>query len=602
MADQYPIQWELESIAPCDSIQDFPNTIQQLGTHLKQLASNSEALPELSANTTTISSWVTLLTTLEVVQAELSDAESYVGCLAAADAANKTYQRYEAELSALHPLLIQTMTNVELLVQQTTTEQLAKVIEADEWLKERAFFLEECQRNAQHRLPKEKEFLAADLAVDGIHAWSRLYDRLSGALRISVMERGEVVEKSPSQVQFDSPQRAVRENNFFAANKAWSTLADTCADALNHLSGTRLTIYRHLGGKDHLEAPLRFNRMTRKTLDTMWATITAQKSALVPYLIAKAKLLGQEQLSWYDLTAPLPQTAAATNAEISYDNACNMIFDAFDQFSPHMGQFAKDAVNNGWIEAENRPGKRQGGFCTGMAPKKQSRIFMTYTDTADSMSTLAHELGHAYHSAVLVDQPLCFQDYPMNLAETASTFAEAVLGEARLNNTNSADEQRVILDNMLGDSVSYLMNIHTRFLFEDAFHKERANGELPAERFSELMLAAQKEAYLDQLADDGWYPDFWISKLHFYMSGWPFYNFPYTFGYLLSLGLYALADEYGDEFPERYRRFLVATGNQQTEEAVETAFGYDLTEPTFWEKSLAIVAGRVERFTGLVDA
>ncbi len=259
------------------------------------------------------------------------------------------------------------------------------------------------------------------------------------------------------------------------------------------------------------------------------------------------------------------------------------------------------ALSKRWIEAENRfRAKRQGAFCTGMATKKQSRVFMTFTNTHDNVSTLAHELGHAYHSWVLRDQPYFLQDYPMNLAETASTFAEAVLAEQRLAESRSRGEKLSILDHILADAVAYLMNIHARFLFEDRFHQERAAGELPASRLSELMLAAQKEAYLDALAEDGWYPDFWVSKLHFYISGLPFYNFPYTFGYLLSTGLFALSQSAGPQFPEQYRGLLVATGCLETEAAVQSTTGYDLAGSTFWEKSLDVVERRVEQFLELI--
>ena len=187
----------------------------------------------------------------------------------------------------------------------------------------------------------------------------------------------------------------------------------------------------------------------------------------------------------------------------------------------------------------------------------------------------------------------------MNLAETASTFAEAVLGEEQLRSSDSTSEQLIILDTMLADAVSFLMNIHARFLFEDAFHKERPDGELTASRFSELMLKAQKEAYVGGFSEEGWNPNFWISKLHFYISKLPFYNFPYTFGYLLSLGVYALADEFGDEFSARYRELLLATGCMNTEAAVQSTFGHDLTDAAFWNKSLDIVENRVERFLEL---
>ncbi|HUE17374.1 MAG TPA: M3 family oligoendopeptidase, partial [Planctomycetaceae bacterium] len=458
------------------------------------------------------------------------------------------------------------------------------------------------------RLPKEMENLAADLAVDGIHGWGRLYDRISGALRVRVMERGEVVAKSPSQVQLDSPERSVRQNNFYASDKAWSEIADTCADALNHITGTRLTIYRKLGLPGHIEAPLRYNRMTQATLDAMWSAVTARKRVLLKYLAKKAGLLGLERLSWYDLQAPLPQAPGLGGERLPYDEACGHVLTTFNGFSHDFGSFAESALTRRWVEVENRPGKRQGGFCTSFPAARQSRIFMTYTDSADSMSTLAHELGHAYHSHVLRDRPVFLQDYPMNLAETASTFAEAVLNEERLeaaeadavrSGSQSRHEQLVLLDNMLGDAVIYLMNIHARFLFEDRISTERAAGELSAARLSELMLAAQREAFCDGLAEDGWYPNFWISKLHFYMSSLPFYNFPYTFGYLLSLGVYAMASEMGDQFASRYGRFLLATGSCDTEEAVESTLGCDLTKPAFWNRSLDIVEQRVERFLEL---
>jgi oligoendopeptidase F len=217
----------------------------------------------------------------------------------------------------------------------------------------------------------------------------------------------------------------------------------------------------------------------------------------------------------------------------------------------------------------------------------------------DILRTLAHELGHAYHSWVLRDEPVFLQDYPMNLAETASTFAEAVLGEQRLQRTTSDYERLQILDGMLGDAVAFLMNIHARFLFEDEFHKQRRNGELSADQLNQIMEKAQREAYLNQLADGGWNPRFWVSKLHFYITSIPFYNFPYTFGYLLSLGVYAIGKQSGKDFPRQYQQLLLATGCQDAEDAVQSTMGFDLKKPDFWLKSLSIIADRVAQFVEL---
>ncbi len=598
---KYPITWELESLLPHPNSEEFKAILEQYRSDVTALAEQSDHLPEVSDSPEAIKSWNKFITTYTKVQCHAVDLHALVGCYASGDAANKEYQRLESVMAALDPLREKVVTNIEFQLQSASDDDLAKMLAANESLNEIAFFFQQKRLSASYRLPKDQELLYADLAVDGIHAWGRLYDRLSGALRIAVMEKGEIVEKSVGQVQFDSSQRATRENNFYAADKAWSTLAETAADAINHIAGTRLTKYRTLGLKDHLEMPLMKNRMTRETLDSMWKAVSSRKPMLQKYFAKKAAMLGLEDLSWFDIKAPLRLPDDAGSGEISYDDASDLIIKTFTQFSPDFGDFAKMAIEKGWIESENRGGKRQGGFCTGFPTKEESRIFLTFTNSADSMSTHAHELGHAYHSWVLRERPYVIRSYPMNLAETASTFAEAVLGQQRLDSAHTASEELAILDNMLGDSVAFLMNIHARFIFEDNFHKERAVGEVSAERLSRLMHKAQKKAYGNSLDTDGYNPHFWISKLHFYITGYPFYNFPYTFGYLLSLGVYALADEFGDNFPEQYRKLLLATGCMQTEEAVQSTFGYDLREETFWNKSLDIVELRIQRFLGLAD-
>lgn len=599
---KYNQNWDLESLLPHPAGPEFPKVVEAYRRDLQALAEQSDQLPAVSGSKAEAASWGTFLRECERLEMQATDLFAFIGCHAAADAANKLYRQFEATLSALDPLRERVSTNLEFALRDASQAEFDAFVAADERLARNAFFLAQRRKNARLRLPRGEELLAADLSVDGIHAWGRLYDRLSGELRIQVMEKGEVVERSPGQIRFDSPERSVRQNNFYAADKAWKSIADSCADSLNHIAGTRLTLYRRLGLADHLEVPLHKNRLKRATLDTMWSVITRRKPVLLKYLSAKARLLGQERLAWYDTQAPLPGTdKPGPSAEIPYDDGFDLVIRTFAEFSPDLGAFARHAAGSRWVEAENRSGKRQGAFCTGFATKMESRVFMTYTSTLDNVSTLAHELGHAYHSWVLKDQPYFLQDYPMNLAETASTFAEAVLAERRLAESQSREEKLSILDHMLADAVAYLMNIHARFLFENNFHRERIEGELPAARISELMLAAQKTAYLESLADDGWYPDFWISKLHFYISGLPFYNFPYTFGYLLSTGLYALSQGAGDKFPDQYRKLLVATGCMETEPAVQSTTGYDLAEPMFWEKSLDIIERRVGQFLELAD-
>lgn len=603
MSSTFPLNWDLSPFFPAPETEEFRQRLDQFRGELTQLAGRSDSLPALASDVNTVQTWEAFLKQFEQIETVFGDLRAFMGCWAAGDAENKLYQKYEAALSALGPHRDRILTNVDFALQATSAQTLAATLSESAYLAKIAYYLEHRRRQSQLRLPRDQETLASDLGVDGVHAWGRLYDRISGALRVQVIEKGKMVQKSPGQVLFDSPQRTVRENNFYAADAAWASIADTCADALNHISGTRLTIYRRLGLQDHLVAPLRYNRMSRETLTSMWDTITKSKHCLLDYFKAKAKLLGQERLAWYDQMAPLPGIPGnATDEKISYDQACHWIIESFNDFSPDFGQFAAMSLKERWIEAEDRSGKRQGGFCTGFVGAKQSRIFMTYTQSADSMSTLAHELGHAYHSWVLRDEPIFLGDYPMNLAETASTFAEAVLAEQRYQRAKTDYERLALLDGLLGDAVAFLMNIHARFLFEDQFHKERADGELSTSRFCELMTSAQKTAYLDAFTKDGWNPHFWASKLHFYITELPFYNFPYTFGYLLSQGLYAIGRDVGPQFAEQYQRLLIATGCKDAEDAVQSTLGYDLRGPEFWQKSLDLIASRVQQFVALSES
>lgn len=598
----YPLTWDLTVLAPAPSSVEFREKLEQFKQRLATFAASMESLPPVSGAAEIVARWVAILREYELLDSRATDLRALIECYAAGDAENKAYQQLQAELATLTPLREQISTSLEFAFKEADDASFQALMGGAPELRRNAYFLETRRRNAALRLPKSQELLAADLAVDGVHAWGRLFDRISGALKVQVQERGELVLKSPSQVRFDSSERRIRENNFHAADAAWAGISETCANAINHIAGTRLTVYRHVGLRDHLEVPLRYNRMTRETLEAMWAAITDRKSVLKTYLAKKAELLGLDQLAWYDLTAPLPEIPGQTGcAEITYPEACEQIINAFTRFSPDFGDFARMALTEGWIEAENRPGKHQGGFCTGFPTARQSRIFMTFTNSPESMGTLAHELGHAYHSWVLREHPVFLQDYPMNLAETASTFAEAVLGEQRFRAAGSDYARLQMLDAMLSDSVQFLMNIHARFLFEDQFHKERARGELTADQLNALMESAQKQAYLNALADGGWNPRFWASKLHFYITGLPFYNFPYTFGYLLSMGVYAVGRDAGADFPETYRKLLIATGCQDAEDAVQSTLGFDLRTPDFWNKSLQIVADRVDQFVNLAD-
>src|SRR5699024_1609057 len=262
-----------------------------------------------------------------------------------------------------------------------------------------------------------------------------------------------------------------------------------------------------------------------------------------------------------------------------------------------MADFAKMAFEKRWIEAEDRAGKRPGGFCTSFPNSEQTRVFMTYSGTASNIATLAHELGHAYHQHVMNDVHGLDQGYAMNVAETASTFAEMIVADASVNSAEDNTEKRALLADKIERSIAFFMNIHSRFLFETRFYEERKSGPVSVNRLTELMVEAQKEAYADAI--DDYNPHFWASKLHFHITGVPFYNFPYTFGYLFSLGIYAHAKKQGGDFEDDYIALLRDTGRMTVEELAMKHLNIDLRQPAFWENAIQLCVDDVNEFLAL---
>jgi pepF/M3 family oligoendopeptidase len=327
----------------------------------------------------------------------------------------------------------------------------------------------------------------------------------------------------------------------------------------------------------------------------MWMAIEEAKPALVAYMNRKAKLLGLSKLDWHDVEAPLGSAVK----KVGFDEAADFIEQQFRSFSPDMADFSRQAFEAGWIEAEDRAGKRPGGFCTAFPKSGQTRIFMTYSGTASNVSTLAHELGHAYHQHVMDDLPPLSQEYAMNVAETASTLAEMIVADSAVQAASDPEEKLALIEDKIQRSVAFFMNIHARFLFETRFYELRRERLVSAEQLCELMEQAQREAFGGALGEI--HPHFWASKLHFYLTDVPFYNFPYTFGYLFSCGIYAQAIKEGPSFAGKYVDLLRDTGRMTVEQLAEKHLGVRLDDISFWRHAVQLTARDVETFMSMTE-
>ena len=473
---------------------------------------------------------------------------------------------------------------------------------AEEPFKTMAFRLNELRRDGKKLLSEQEENIINTLSLDGLNAWSTHYDTIVASIVIPFEEKdGSVTELSAGQAfnrMMGDPDKEVRQRLFTAWEKAWSGKASILADTLNHLDGFRLSDYKLHGTTDYLENPLNYNRMSQETLTVMWETIQKNKQPFVDFLTRKAQLFGKEKMDWQDQDAPII-LGDLEEKTYSFDQAAAFILENFRKFSPKMADFAQMAFEKSWIEAEDRPGKRPGGYCTELPETQESRIFMTFGNSINEVATLAHELGHAFHSSVMWDLPSLNREYAMNVAETASTFAELIVADATLKEAKSDVEKINLLDTKMQNAIAMFMNIHARFIFENNFYQARQKGLVAEEDITELMLAAQKESYKDSLGS--YHPHFWASKLHFFIDDVPFYNFPYTFGYLFSMGIYAYANQQGSSFEDQYIALLRDTASMTSEELAKKHLNVDLTKPDFWQAGIDQVLKDVEQFMTLTE-
>ncbi|MEO4055429.1 M3 family oligoendopeptidase [Solibacillus sp. CAU 1738] len=592
----YPEVWDLDVFFPGGShskefhafINAIPEKIATLTAHVQGLqVPTSKIEANILADT---------LEKFKEVNANMGQAGGVLSCLTAQDMTDRQALLLQSQLSAIGATVAPAALRFHQLLGEIDSEVFEELLTTEE-LSDFAFVLTEWREKSKQRLSEQEEALIASLGVDGYSSWGQMYNLLIGDIKVEVEVDGEVKQLSVGQANNLSshPNAQVRQAAFEALEKVFTEKEEFFAKTLNHLAGFRLATYKKRGWEEVLQEPLQINRMKQETLDAMWGAITDNKEPFAKFLTHKAQMLGKEKMDFYDFDAPV----TTSTAKLSYQQGAEFILKQFGKFGPELEKFARMAFEDGWIEAEDRDNKRPGGFCTGMPLANQSRIFMTYSGSMSNVSTLAHELGHAFHSYALRPVHMLNRGYAMNVAETASTFAEMIVADAAVNEAATKEEKIALLEDKVQRSVAFFMNIHARFLFETRFYEERKGGIVSSARLNELMEEAQREAYAGALGEA--HPHFWASKMHFYITGVPFYNFPYTFGYLFSLSIYAKAREEGSNFEEKYIALLRDTAVMTVEDLAMKHLGEDITKRDFWEKGIALCITDVEEFIELTS-
>ncbi|MGZ4784269.1 MAG: M3 family oligoendopeptidase [Acidimicrobiales bacterium] len=475
----------------------------------------------------------------------------------------------------------------------------AELVAASAAAAEHAYPLERAARAAEHQMSEAEEGLAADLRLTGSVAWARLHGEITSRLTAQVADGRGGVEALPMSVVrglAHHPDADRRRAAHEAELAAWDTVTVPLAAALNGAKGETIVLNRRRGWGDALEPALFTNGVDRATLDAMHEAVVDSLPDFHRYLRAKATVLGHAPgrgLPWFDLFAPVGDAAAG---RVSWTDAVSRVSDAFGGYSPALAALVERASRDEWIDAEPRAGKQGGAFCLPIQGG-ESRVMLNFDGSADSVQTLAHELGHAYHNTNLGERTPMQRQTPMALAETASIFCETIMVEAGLAAT--PPEQRLgLLDTDLQGSCQVVVDIHSRFLFERELCTRREQQDLSVAQLDDLMLASQRTAYGDGLDPDVLHPRMWAVKGHYFT---PFYNWPYTFGLLFGIGLYARYLDDPDRFRSGYDDLLSSTGLADAA-GLASRFGIDVRSTGFWASSLDVLRARIDAFEHLAAA
>ena len=514
---------------------------------------------------------------------------SYLYCLVSTEADNDAAQGKLSELKIAMVALGKLETRFQAWAGTMHTENL---LQSSETAREHEYLVRTAACLAAHQMSEAEEALATELGPASIQAWARLHGDMTALMTVNVsLPDGEKsLPMSAVRGLANDPDREVRKAAHEAEIAGWKTVEVPLAAALNGIKGYQRTLRDKRCWSDDVEPTLLANSIDAATLAAMQEACVESFEDFRRYMQAKAQILGLEKLAWYDMSAPVGSAAR----RYSWDEAEDFIRTQFGAYSQKLADFADRTFRESWTDAEPRSGKEGGAYCTGLRPG-ESRVMMNYDGSFNSVSTLAHELGHAYHNLCLKDRPPLLRRAPSTLAETASIFCETLAFDAAIRDSEG-DERLGLLEISLQRDLQVVVDIHSRFLFEKGVFERRALRELSGTEFCELMLDAQRQTYGDGLDEDTLHPYMWAVKGHYY--GPTFYNYPYTFGLLFGMGLYARYRSEPEGFHAGYDDLLSSTGLADAATLAER-FGIDTRSVEFWRSSLDVIRGNIVEFERL---
>jgi len=482
-------------------------------------------------------------------------------------------------------------------------QQINNIAKKDTFLQNYTLFLNETLILKKHQLSRDMEAIVEELLQPGANSWSRLQESISSDLNTDWKKKGNKKTVTQLRALAFSKNRKIRKKAFKKEIKAWKKVEIPLAYALNGIKGTGIIINKRRRWNSIIEKSVFQSRVTENTLTALISAIEKSLPSFHKYLNAKASLLGIKKLAFYDLFAPLPvkekKTKTGVTKDISlwpFQEAVNFVTETFRNFYPDMGLFAENAFSKRWVDAIPHKGKVGGAYCINFPLAKESRILCNYNNSFSSVSTLAHELGHAWHNEILKNESIIHHNYPMTLAETASIFSEIMIFDRAITETTDNADKLFLMEMFLQEVTQVIVDILSRFYFEKEIFTRREKGDISAREFSIIMQDAQSKTYGNAIRKKTYHQYMWAVKGHYYIPSLSFYNYPYAFGQLFGIALYKkyLSDKIN--FPDQYNDILKESGKKTSMEIALQA-GFDIENEQFWLDSIDYIRQIIDEFS-----
>ncbi|MGE5602660.1 MAG: M3 family oligoendopeptidase [Nitrososphaerales archaeon] len=597
-----PPRWDLSNVYPGLGSPEFMAAMQAFERQVGELERVfNERVPRHGSDSAAVVVQAEeILAAFNALAVQSGTLGPYIASFVTTDSHDMVARRLESEFEQVAVRLKVLGTRFEAWV-GSLGSRLEDMISASETLRGHAFALREMAEQSRYLMPEDLEELAAELSLNSTSLWDKLQGVITSQLTADFELDGQVQKLPlPALINLHShPDEGVRRRAYEAEIALLASVREPLAACMNGVKGTANTLNRRRGRTDALHEPVDRARIDRETLDVMLAAMADSFPIFRTYWLKKAQRLGKDRLAWWDVWAPAPQAGGAKKI-YSFDGARDFILKNFGTFSPELRELARRAFDGQWIDAEQRPGKRGGAFCMKVWGPRESRVLSNFDGTLDQVSTLAHELGHAFHNQCHFEAgktPLQAST-PMVLAETASIMCETIVMQAVLAQTTDPAEQLEILETaLIGDS-QVIVDIYSRYLFEKEVFERREKSELSADDLCDIMARAQIATYGEGVDSQHLHPYMWTWKPHYYRADMSFYNFPYAFGLLFGTGLYAIYKQRGSAFVPDYVNLLASTGEARAAD-LAARFGIDLRGRKFWDDSLAVIGERIERYCEL---